>query len=238
MPVPSFTTTCLGNRVIARDIYEFALKKPEGFSFKAGQFVLFDVPLLDNSADIQTRAFSIASAPHEPDLLFVAKMKEGGRASRWIAESLKEGSSVRLQGPFGVFTLHPENAQDYLFVATSTGVAPFRSHIADALHQGEVRHMDLVYCVRSEEDLFWHKELSEIAANHPQLSIHTTLSAGSEGWKGHRGRVQTVTKEAVADAALRQVYICGSPAMTTEMKKMCLEEWKIDRKDLHVEGYI
>ena len=98
--------------------------------------------------------------------------------------------------------------------------------------------MDLVYCVRSEEDLFWHKELSEIAANHPQLSIHTTLSAGSEGWKGHRGRVQTVTKEAVADAALRQVYICGSPAMTTEMKKMCLEEWKIDRKDLHVEGYI
>ena len=37
---------------------------------------------------------------------------------------------------------------------------------------------------------------------------------------------------------MRQVYICGSHAMTMEMKKMCMEVWKIDRKDLHVEGYI
>ncbi|TSC99703.1 MAG: phenol hydroxylase [Candidatus Peregrinibacteria bacterium Greene1014_49] len=102
MPVPSFTTTCLGNRIIARDVYEFLLQKPEGFSYKAGQFVLFDVPLMENPADIQTRAFSIASAPQEKELLFVAKMKEGGRASRWIAEALNAGSSVRLQGPFGV----------------------------------------------------------------------------------------------------------------------------------------
>lgn len=238
MPVPSFTTTCLFNRVIAKDIYEFALKKPAGFSFKAGQFVLFDVPLLDDPTNIQTRAFSIASASHEEDLLFVAKMKEGGRASRWIAELLKEGSSVRLQGPFGVFTIHPENDKEYLFVATSSGVAPFRSHIADALHQGEKRAMDLVYCVRSEEDLFWHKEFSEIARQHPQFSLHVTLSAGSDSWKGHRGRVQIVTKEAVPDAALRQVYICGSPAMTMDMKKMCLEEWKMEKRDLHVEGYI
>lgn len=238
MPVPSFTTACLSNRVIARDIYEFTLKKPEGFSFKAGQFVLFDVPLLDDPANIQTRAFSIASAPHEEDLLFVAKMKEGGRASRWIAESLKEGNSVRLQGPFGMFTLKPENAKDYLFIATSTGVAPFRAHIIDSLHRGEARTMDLLYCVRNEEDLFWHKEFSELTQRHPQFSLHTTLSAGSDSWKGHRGRVQTVTKEAVPDAAVRQVYICGSPAMTMDMKKMCLEEFKMDRKDVHVEGYI
>lgn len=238
MPVPSFTTTCLSNRVIARDIYEFRLKKPEGFSFKAGQFVLFDVPLLENAADIQTRAFSIASAPQEEDLLFVAKMKEGGRASRWIAESLKAGSSVRLQGPFGVFTLTPENAKEVLFIATSTGVAPFRSQIVEALRYGDTRRMDLIFGVRSEEDLFWVEEFTKLSTQYPQFSLHASLSGGSDVWKGHRGRVQTVTKIAVPDAALRQVYICGSPAMTMEMKKMCLEEWKMEKKDLHVEGYI
>jgi len=238
LPVPSFTTTCLFNRVIARDIYEFALKKPEGFFFNAGQFVLFDVPLLDDPANIQTRAFSIASAPHEPDLLFVAKMKEGGRASRWIAESLKEGSNVRLQGPFGVFTLKPENAKEYLFIATSTGVAPFRSQVVAALQSGDPRRMDLIFGVRSTDDLFWMEEFQKLSTQYPQFSLHASLSAGPDAWTGHRGRVQIVTKEAVPDAALRQVYICGSPAMTTDMKKMCLEEWKMEKKDLHVEGYI
>ncbi|OGJ69363.1 hypothetical protein A3G69_00850 [Candidatus Peribacteria bacterium RIFCSPLOWO2_12_FULL_53_10] len=238
MPVPSFTTTCLSNCVIARDIYEFRLRKPKGFSFKAGQFVLFDVPLLENPTDIQTRAFSIASAPREEELLFVAKMKKGGRASRWIAESLQEGSTVRMQGSFGVFTLKPENAKEYLFIATSTGVAPFRGQIIDALQSGDMRRMDLIFGVRSEEDLFWVEELQKLSTQHPQFSLHCSLSVGSSAWTGHRGRVQTVTKSAVPDAAMRQVYICGSPAMTMEMKKMCMEVWKIDRKDLHVEGYI
>lgn len=238
MPVPSFITACLTNRVIARDIWEFHLKKPEGFSFQSGQFVLFDFPLVDAPSDIQTRAFSIACAPYEEDLIFVAKMKEGGRASRWISEMLQEGTSIRMQGPFGMFTLKSENAKPYLFIATSSGVAPFRAHIFDALQRGEKRSMDLVYCVRTEEDLFWHEVFSEAARKHPQFSLHTTLSAGSDSWKGHRGRVQIVAKEAVPDAALRQIYICGSPAMTMDMKKICLEEWKMDRKDVHVEGYI
>ncbi|OGJ64422.1 hypothetical protein A3C37_01520 [Candidatus Peribacteria bacterium RIFCSPHIGHO2_02_FULL_53_20] len=137
-----------------------------------------------------------------------------------------------------MFTLKPENAKEYLFIATSTGVAPFRGQIIDALQSGDMRRMDLIFGVRSEEDLFWVEELQKLSTQHPQFSLHCSLSVGSSAWTGHRGRVQTVTKSAVPDAAMRQVYICGSPAMTMEMKKMCMEVWKIDRKDLHVEGYI
>jgi NAD(P)H-flavin reductase len=193
---------------------------------------------MGDAADIQTRAFSIASAPSEPDLLFVAKLKEGGRASRWIAEVLTEETPVALQGPFGAFFLHPENTKEYAMICTSTGIAPFRSQLMEALHSGDHRKIDLLFGVRSEEDLFWVEVLQSLSKQHEQFSIHIALSAGSEDWKGHRGRVQSIAHAAIPDFTSRQIYVCGNPQMTLEMKKLCIEEWGIDKRDLHVEGYI
>lgn len=238
MPIPSFTVPCLRNDIIARDVYEFTLQKPEGFHFKPGQFVLFDTPLLDNPNDRQPRAFSIASTPSEPELLFVAKMKEGGRASRWIAEALKPGTQVQLQGPFGNFLLDRETDKDYLFIATGSGIAPFRSQILHALEKGDTRKIDLVFGVRHEDDIFWKDAFEDVAKGHPNFSYQLTLTQPSDHWKEHRGRVQTLVPLIVDSFERKNMYICGSPVMTSELKKLCLEEWKIERKDLHVEGYI
>lgn len=154
MPTPTFHTTCTRNAPIARDVYEFACKKPEGFTFQPGQFVLFSVPLVDNQADVQPRAFSIASSPEESDLLFVAKMKEGGRASRWILETLKPGTPVTMQGPMGLFLLDRTTQKDILFICTSTGVAPFRSMIMDTLYGSPLRGSPgvMVRCDQSEAE--------------------------------------------------------------------------------------
>lgn len=238
MPVPSYQLSCLYNKKIARDIWEFAFEKPAEMTFRAGQFVLFDVGHPDNPADIQTRAFSIASSPDEDTLLFVAKMKEGGRASVWIERDLKEGSIVRTQGPFGNFKLDRETSKDYFFIATSTGVAPFRGQLMEALHAGDTRRIDLVFGVRAEEDLFWQEELQTFAKQHGNFYLHLALSQPTEEWKGHRGRVQTLIPLIAKDFTNKNVYVCGSPDMTKEMKQLALEEWKIEKKDLHVEGYI
>lgn len=238
MPVPSYQLICTGNKKIARDVYEFTFKRPGELTFRAGQFVLFDVALLDDATDIQTRAFSIASTPLEDDLLFVAKLKEGGRASRWIAESLKAGDTVRTQGPFGNFVLSKENPKDLLFIATSTGVAPFRSQIIDALESGFTKQIDLVFGVRNTEDLFWKEEFQKIAQQYENFNLHIALSGNDEEWDGHKGRVQTLATLICKDFSTKNIYVCGSPEMTKEMKRLCLEEWGVEKSDLHVEGYI
>ncbi len=238
MPVPSYQLRCTYNERIASGIYEFHFEKPENFSFKAGQFVLFDVAHIDNSADIQTRALSIASAPHEQELIFVNKQKEGGRASTWIEKVLKPGTEVRTQGPFGNFRMDAESDKDVLFIATSTGVAPFRSQILDMMHANSTKKIDLVFGVRSEEDMFWKKEFEEMAQKYPNLFVHFPLSNPTGDWKGHKGRVQTLVPLIVPDITNRQIYICGSPDMTKELKQLCLETWHVEKKDLHVEGYI
>jgi NAD(P)H-flavin reductase len=238
MPVPQYQLRCIRNDLIANGVYEFVFERPAEFSFKGGQFVLFDVPLVEDSANIQTRAFSIASAPQEEELIFVAKMKEGGRASRWIEELLKPGSIVRTQGPFGNFKLDTETDKEYLFIATSTGVAPFRSQMLDALSRGDTRRMDLIMGARTEADMFWKEEFEALAQKHENVFVHFPLSGPSENWKGHKGRVQTLVPMLIQDFTRKSVYVCGSPDMTKELKQICLEQWGMEKKDLHVEGYI
>lgn len=238
MVTPSYNITCLRNKRIARDIYEIVFTKPEGFSFLPGQFLLLDTPLVENPDDIQTRAYSIASSPDEDTLLFAIKMVENGRASRWIQEVLTEGTVATMKGPFGFFTLKPEITKDFVMIATSTGVAPFRSQLMHALSSGDTRRMDLVFGVRSEEDLFWTESFESLAKLYDNFYLHLALSNPSEEWKGHKGRVQTLVPQIVTDFSQKHVYVCGNPDMTKEVKSLCLEQWGIDKKDLHVEGYI
>ena len=127
--VPAFKTVCLSKTLIAPSVYELRLEKPASFDFKPGQFVLFDVPLLENEDDLQARAYSIASAPSESDLLFVIKLVPNGRASRWIEKRVSRGTAITMKGPFGAFTLDMDTAKAYLFIATGTGIAPLRSQI-------------------------------------------------------------------------------------------------------------
>lgn len=238
MPVPTFTVTCTRNDRIAKDIYEFVCTKPEGFTFKAGQFVLFDVPLVENQADIQPRALSIASAPSESELLFILKLLPTGRISRFTAELLKPGMELTMKGPFGAFILNPEPSKEYVMVATSTGVAPFRSQLIEILKAGDKRRMDLVFGVRSEEDLFWKDELEALTKSYENAFIHFALSQPTAEWKGHKGRVQTLVPLITKDFSNKRLYVCGSPVMTKELKTLALEQWGMQKTDVHGEAYI
>ena len=238
MAVPTYTVTCTRKTLLATGVYELVCTKPEGFIFKPGQFVLFDVPMLENPTDIQTRAFSIASTPAEGELLFVFKLIPGGRASKWVEHTVTEGTQIIMKGPFGNFTLDPAPEKELVCIATSTGIAPFRSQLLDALERGDLRKMDLIFGVRSEADLFWNKELEQIAEKHPNFFLHFALSQPSDAWKGHKGRVQTLVPLIVKDFTPKLIYACGSPVMTKEIKEMALGQWGMEKKMVHVEGYI
>lgn len=210
----------------------------ERISFKAGQFVLFDVPLVEDPNDIQPRAYSIASPPtSDRELTFVVMNKEGGRATRWVKEALKIGDSVRIQGPFGVFTLREENPKEYVFVATGTGLAPFTSMLPHILSKGDRRPMHLFFCVRYEEDLFYVEELKLLEAQYSNFHAHISLSQPTERWQGLRGRVQEIIPTIMKDFSRIQTYICGSPDMVRSMKNWFFERG-VAKPDMHAEGYV
>ena len=238
MPTPAYTITCTKKLLIAPGVYELRFTKPEGMTFKAGQFVLFDVPLAEDPADIQTRAYSIASSPSENDLLFGVKLKAGGRASTWIEIILQEGASVRMQGPFGLFLLRePDPA--HVFVATGAGIAPFRSQLKCMLEEKkDTRPMHLLFGVRHPEDFFWLEDFEFLQNMHPNFVFHPVLSGDDESWTGLRGRVQMHLPRILKDHPEAGIYICGAPEMVKDVKETCLTDFEIPKVRLHAEGYI
>ena len=89
-------------------------EKPDGFTFKPGQFANFT---LDSRAAIDaggsTRTLSIASAPHEKDLMVAMRMRETG--FKRAASALPIGAPFLLEGPYGNLILRTKTSRVLLF---------------------------------------------------------------------------------------------------------------------------
>ncbi|MDD4319329.1 MAG: FAD-binding oxidoreductase [Candidatus Peribacteraceae bacterium] len=238
MAVPTFQVSCCGKRLLCPGVYELRFTKPDGFVFVPGQFVLFDVPAADDPADVQVRAYSVASAPAEPELLFVVKLVEGGRAARWVRDDVREGTVVAMRGPLGVFHVDRSTTKPYLFIATGTGAAPFRSQVRWLLEEeGERRPMDVLLGVRRPEDLFWEEEWRAWEREFPQLRVHASFLDRTPDWHGETGTLQDRACRLIA-ARPSGIYLCGSPFLVRELKESCLGAWGVPKEDVHVESYV
>jgi ferredoxin-NADP reductase len=237
MPTPSHIITCSKKALLAPGVFELCFHKPEGMTFKAGQFLLFDIPLIDNPTDIQTRALSIASSPEEEELVFVIKIKPEGRLGKWIMDVSAVGATVRVQGALGLFTVKDE--AELIFIATGAGIAPFRSQIKWLLEETEdVRPLTLLFGVRYEKDFFWIDQLEALAAQYPRFRFLPVLSGQEPFWKGLKGRVHAHLPDALQACTKPGVYICGAPEMVKDVKNVCVDALGISKKQVHAEGYI
>ena len=90
---------------IAEGTVAFHLEKPSGFEFMAGQSI--DLTLVnppESDSEGNSRAFSIASAPYEDEILVATRMRD--TAFKRVLGTLPVGTSVKMDGPFGYFKLH------------------------------------------------------------------------------------------------------------------------------------
>lgn len=237
MTIQTFSSTCTELTQLTKDVWQFRFQKPDGLNFIAGQYLLFQVPLVENPNDIQPRAYSIASGPDEDDLLFIAKVFPGGRFSEYLLHTLRPGVTMKMQGPLGRFVLG-DTADHHLMLATGTGLAPFRSQILELTKKADKRPIDLLFCVRSEDDLFWLPEAEKLMLNYGNGKLHVMLSDGSASWNGLRGRVQDHVLKIRPDVRASKLFACGNPQMTLDVKKLAVEVWGMKKDHVHVEGYV
>src|ERR1700690_4203475 len=142
---------------------EFEVTDAPRFGFVPGQWL----SLKANTPDGEeiTRAYSIASPPSENGhVAFCLNRVHQGFMSNHLC-SLAEGSTITFQGPFGNFILHPP-MRDTIFIATGTGIAPFRSMLHWLLadperHQG--KELWLFFGARTEADLYYADEFDRFA---------------------------------------------------------------------------
>ena len=199
---------------------EFEVHGVPRFSFVPGQWLSVKASTPDGEEI--TRAYSIASPPSDNGYFaFCLNRVQDGFMSNHLCQ-LPEGAEISFQGPFGDFILRPP-VTDTLFIATGTGVAPYRSMLQWLLADPE-RHQNrefwLLFGARYEQDLYYREEFERLAAEHPRFHFLPTLSRSSAEWAGLRGYVQDHVPLIVGTRTDMHAYICGLDKMVKANREL------------------
>ena len=235
----AFPIQLLSRQEVAEGTMAFFFSRPEGFEFKAGQsgdFTLLNPAETDTEGN--TRAFSFASPPHEPDLMITTRMRN--TAFKRVLRSLPVGTTINLEGPFGAMTLHSASSRTAVFLAGGIGITPFRSMIFRAAHEHLPHVMYLFYANRHPRFAPFLEELQELQTKHTSFHLVATMSETnppSAGWHGRTGHIDAAMLAQHLQTLRGPVYyIAGPPPMVLAMQKM-LNTAGVDDDDIRSEAF-
>lgn len=238
MPFQTFTANLVQSTLLSGVTKHllFVMANVQRFGFVPGQWL----SLKHTKADGEeiTRAYSIASPPAENARFALCLNRvQDGWMSNFICD-MKDGDEISCQGPFGDFILRPP-LRDTIFIATGTGIAPFRSMLHWLLadperHQG--KQLWLVFGSRTEKDIYYHQEFLRLASEHENFHYLPTLSRGGTEWQGLRGYVQEHVPGFARGRTDAHAYICGLDKMVKANREL-LKSLGWDRKAILYEKY-
>jgi len=201
---------------LAPDVLQVFLRLPavESLRFDPGHYL--DI-LLDGG---RRRSFSIASPPHDSDLLELhVRRVAGGGFTEHLFDALPVGSLLRIEGPIGQF-VYRESQAPLLMIAGGTGFAPLKSMLRHVLEGGIDRPIHLYWGARQPRDIYEEELVLTWARQYPQLRFTAVLSEATETKAPHH-RLGWVHEAVLADHANLNpfdVYAAGPPALVEAIR--------------------
>ncbi|MFC3452971.1 ferredoxin reductase family protein [Amycolatopsis speibonae] len=192
---------------------------------RAGQFFLWRFMTRDRWW--QANPFSLSAAPDGHTLRLTAKAAGDGSAS---LRSLKVGTKVFAEGPYGAFTTMHQQKPDALLVAGGVGITPIR-----ALLEEISGHVVVLYRVRTQLDAVLLPELRGLAQARGAV-VH--VLSGPSDQAGPHGPVLGAhsLRLMVPDIEDRDVFVCGPPGMTSATLRS-LRELRVPSSQVHAERF-
>ena len=237
--MPIYKTRLKSREEVAVGTMAFQLEKPEGFTFKAGQFGDYTLINPDESdAEGNIRGFSLASAPYEDDLMFATRMRD--TAFKRVLRKMKIGTEITLDAPYGSFTLHNNTRLPAVFLTGGIGVTPVRSIVLQATHDNLPHKIFLFYSSRRPEDAVFLDELTEAQGknrNYTFVATMTEMERSAAQWDGETGYItKAMLVKYIGDLTLPIYYVAGPPSMVTAMRKT-LNDAEVDDDNIRTEEF-
>ncbi|HWB20804.1 MAG TPA: hypothetical protein VG711_10915 [Phycisphaerales bacterium] len=146
-----------------------------------------------------------------------------GVCSNYLCD-LRPGDPVNVTGPNGKRFILPSNPDDfdYLFIATGTGIAPFRG-MAMQLLEGPTgpckSQIHLLMGAPYSTDLIYDDLFTKLARHHPNFHYHTAISRetrpdGRRGVYVHQLLDESIEKfSQLLTSSRTLIYVCGLAGM-------------------------
>ncbi len=235
--------TLIQKETIAHNVARFWVKMPNEtrLFFKAGQFVTMDLPIHEKRSG-RWRSYSIANAPNilGNDILeFCISKKEGGLASTYFFETIQIGENIKFKGADGGFYLPETVEKDLVFICTGTGIAPFRSMIAQIFEQQlPHKNLHLIFGTRTEDGILYPKEWERYKQNSSfKFDIALSRAEKSSPPSISTGYVHQIYEKAYSNVRPDVLfYICGWSNMIDDAVAKLLE-MGYDRSQIKFELY-
>lgn len=188
------------------DYVEFDYSTENGLDWRAGEHGLFTLPgkRIKGKA---FRGFSVASTPEEKILKIATRIGANPSSFKFAMKEMEVGETIRLNGPFGWFTLQDENSP-IVMVAAGIGITPIRSLLKE-LEKGNNRFVTLVYSAKNEH--IYKDDIEEICKKDERIVSHFVYS------KEESARL--LKKAIMTYGNTAYYYISGAPSMLKATRK-------------------
>ncbi len=207
------------------------------FTHRAGQYLNLSL-VIDGHR--QNRSYTIASAPTQSDYCEITvKRVGGGIASNHLHDALREGAVVKVTAPSGRFVFD-ETSSRVLLVAGGVGITPLMSMVRSLTDRRWKGRVDLVFSVKTERDIVFARELTEIAERASDFHLHVTLTREppETEWSGARGPInEELIRKIAPDLADVPIFVCGPEPMMEAMKRL-FGELGAPPENVHVEAFL
>lgn len=186
---------------------------PDTIDFVPGQFINIEI------AEGVYRPYNICSAKTKTnEFSIVVNTSRPGQGTEFF---LKVGvdDTISFIGPSGRFNFHTPGNKKLLFIATSSGIAPFISIIQNNVTKFPNNMFNLLFGVRTKEDVLFHDWLKQMSENKNftyKICLSGEKSINNNNF--YLGRVTKLLENVAVDGA--DYYICGSPEMVEDAKRI------------------
>jgi ferredoxin-NADP reductase len=235
----TFSITLKEVREVADGTCVFVFDKPEGYEFKAGQYVALVAPKLDDIEPDQrglSRSLSIASAPCENELWFAMRKSDSYfKRTMW---ALEPGAIATITKSVGFFTVPEDDDRPIVFLIGGIGITPARAILKQAEHDHVTRQFTLFYSNRFDKDAAFEDEMR--AFDLPGYRFVRVLSKSDEVCAPENDERGYICEEAIKKyvPATDQVlyYIVGSPQFAGAMETL-LDSMGIPKERRHMDPF-
>lgn len=233
MTSTSLTLRCIGRRADTHDVvsWQFAPLAGSLPPVLAGQCVTLHTEI---DGQPMCRAYTLSSSPQ--DACWQVTIKDVGRVSHHLHQSLQVGDEIRVDGPFGDFNLTALPCERPLLLSAGSGITPMWAMLRDELAKRPEADIRFIHSARSPQDLIFADELAALAEAHPGVRHALVLEQASAAhpWVGRL--TPAMLKELAPDLLDRHAYLCGPAPYMTAVCAM-LAELGLPAEQLHQESF-
>ena len=200
----------------------FAVHGQQHMDALPGQFLTFSF-LFDGKKE--TRCYSICSSPARSGYVEITpKRVTNGCVSVFLNDRASIDMTVEATGPFGQFYMDATADKSIVLIAAGSGITPMMAmlrYIDDLCLPTEAT---LLYCVRTVQDIIFHRELDELQGRINNFRYDVLLSQPDPGWTGARGHInREFICSAIPEIKGRVFFLCGPPPFMEASRRLLVD---------------